>query len=287
MRKITIGLALLLAISLCSCGDDDPAGPAESTPFTLRLAITDQDTNPAPNLRVSGWNYLSFSVPGKSPGSFSESFMPAATSWHFEIPVACYIELIIYDTEGALVDTFYTMYGPAGAYQAYWALGSCLIPPGVYEIELTASDTLSDSLIFADSILAVYHSLDPENTVLGFADADGIFETNDSICFPSLYTLPDLQRTDETGYSLGTFSYVDGIRIVVTDTVTDEFQVYDMVLSHGLNDFDLTWNPAGKIANANDTIGRTPAMTITKSNLKEPPPPTEFRLYQNYPNPFN
>ena len=287
MRRLFFPVLTMACVLVLSCADDDSVGPTPDNRFALRLAVIDTDSNAVSGMRVSAINHLSFPVPAVA--TFPErikAFSVFSTSIEFTNPVACSLKVIAYDLAHTAIDTLLNEYRDAGVGLIAWG-GQSGIPSGVYKIVMEASyQGDSSPEMFKDSILASLHYLDPSLAVLGYTSEEGLYETPDSLRFPSLWPLPTLRRTDEMGNDMGTFTYRDTVSFILTDTATGAYQTYDRVIRSGKNSLQLIWDPTKtRLGDVWKTAGAETSTVLHE--LAEPPLPDSFALYQNYPNPFN
>jgi len=158
------------------------------------------------------------------------------------------------------------------------------VPTRVYKCRLVAQDTTSGSTLFKDSIYAVLSQRDASISILGWTGINGAFETQDSLFFPNVVSLPPLVRTDLNGNRLGTFSITDSVTITLSDTSAHRGQQFASVVKKGVNDFQLIWNPTTDSAISSGETRRVASVHQVKRFAKTT---LEWKLEQNFPNPFN
>jgi hypothetical protein len=306
-----IGLGSFAVLSLVGCGDDSSCPTCPQETFAFRIAVRDAAGDPVPGLQVS------LLYPPLSPRQGSESPRVQAlhaTTVRFTAPDSAIVTLDVVDLAHQLVGQ------PLSSYPVMAGLYSVAVAPnapyGVYWIRLVARH--GESVVFRDSIRAAWWPLDPTTNVLGPTDADGVLQTKDALRFPNVLDLPPLVRTNETGDSLGTFSYPDTVALVLAGPPGGPFEmlsVYRLVVRPGVNDFQLSWpnaaqetgwmetpvqppHPAGDVRERRLGAGQERGFTPQRERHEprtdivadEPPvvfPPSEWRLYQNTPNPMD
>ncbi len=242
------------------------------------------------DLRVSTWSKLSIpsSTPDLPPDGNATGMPCFSTAVTFLSPVACLIDLTVFDLENKPVDTLVDNYVLAGETSTEWSGPSENTPGGVYKCIASAYDPDGGTLIYRDSIWMVMWQPDPEITVIGYTGSDGSFETSDSLLFPSTFKPPRIPRTGEQDDTvIDSFTVLDTIVIALTDTVTNKLRTFTRKITNGRNFFELEWEPLSPQPTDRISAGDMPVMVNTKPHDPQPPTPTEFELRQNYPNPFN
>ena len=127
---------------------------------------------------------------------------------------------------------------------------------------------------------------DPATSIIGYTDNNGIFETSDSLSFPSALDVPLQTYTTQTGpESVGVFSIPLSVTIMAVDTVSKKYMSVVKNVIKGKNEFELTWNPVHLSLEKN--AGNNGFVLVNPDTGIRVIIPKETRLYQNYPNPFN
>jgi len=244
-------------------------------------------------------------------GNLFKDESKSPTVFTFSVSQTCRVIYSIYDVTGEKICTLVDDTLSADIYRFVWDGLSCdLSEPvptiaGAYRAAFEAWDLDTNELLHTDEVVAVLYPGDPEQTILGYANKDGKFSTTWKQFFPHLYDWEPFIATDEQANPMGTFSYLDLVRITLTDTSAHLSQYIDVVVKDGPNSFTLTWNP-GKVHSwqsnidmkqiNSHSITRTSKQTSGQSTIQvpisvntksDPPPPPPFTVHQNYPNPFN
>jgi hypothetical protein len=296
--RYLISLMLLAAVfctfscSKKSTNGEPPPPPPPPEPFSFRVTVTDVGGDSLEGIRISGWNHLSIPFPASASGQDDPADMAAGrpsytTTFAFSANTACNADLSVYDLAGDPVITLVDEYlSGSGTRVRTWHEPSGGLATGVYKCVLNCTDSLTGSLMFADSIYAVLYRPDADISVFGFTGSDGVFETGDSLLFPNTFELPSLVNTDQGGNPQGTFSIFDTVTIVLTDTATGKQQEFQRTVTSGKNEFELTWDPAAamlpKVMNGWADHQRSPAVVRKTASMA-----SEWKLWQNYPNPFD
>lgn len=112
-------------------------------------------------------------------------------------------------------------------------------------VRLVASDTTGSSVLFRDSILAVYAT--PDNaapgSLLGYTTAAGVLQLDNAARFPGVFALPSIPETDEFDSVISQFTIRDTALFRIVDTATHAFQTVYRVLGNGANTFEFVWRP--------------------------------------------
>jgi hypothetical protein len=312
MQTMRSRAALLLASVLVAATltqiacDDDSTGPRPPR-FSFGLEIIDTSQDPVANLRVSAWSRIPPEF--TQEGAFSDGESKPATRFRYTLPRACYVTYTLFNAVGDTTRTLVDQLQPAGVHELIWN-GMAQGPPepaaalgGAYRAVFEARDQDTDTLLHTDEIIAVMFLLDPEQTILGYADDAGEFTTTEQLFFPHLYDWEPFVGVDEMGNPLGTFSYLDTVRVALADTAAHRTQYFDVVVEDGNNSFQLVWDPTKATSWQPGAICPRPLdplegawQEVAFGQVGHPEgacrqrtlqPPVEFRVYQNYPNPFN
>jgi hypothetical protein len=278
---------MLIAIA---CGDSSVNGPPKDDRFLFHLDVVDGNGDPRPGLSVSVWNELSlphFTGTDDEQGSAlsGPSFMTTVTCL---TPVACHVNLTIFDLENNPVDILLNENVYAGEWPVTWNGPSEPITNGVYKCVYSAYDDDTEVLIYRDSIWMVLWQQDPAASIIGYNDAEGSFETRDSLLFPNTFELPEIPLTIEFDWTVvDTFTVLDDVCITLTDTLTGNRQEFIYRVTKGRNFIELEWAPSSADSSANGNVNTESDKPNLMPSDPQPPPPDEFELRQNYPNPFN
>jgi len=289
-------ILLSTGLFLFSCKDKltDP-GLIDNTEFQFIINVKDTKGNPARGLRVSAWGVLSIENQLYKTGVLNQikktTKIQAQTTFTFSLVRDAYVIFSVFNLMDQEVARLTNESRPAGLHQVSWDVStqSSIISSGVYKCSIIAKSITSDSVFFQDSIYAVLHQPDPQAAVLGWTSQSGMFETTNRGFFPNVLNPPTLLLTNSSGPEIaGTFNYTDSVAVFLTDTTTQEQELYYLTIGKQKNTFDLTWNPAPvappipifsiteKSSKLSDTVTVIPVTTLTT-----------WKLYQNYPNPFN
>jgi len=300
MKCVRTLIVLTAALIFSSCQHEtDPVRPGDE--FYLRISVATPDGAAVPGIRISAWNRLSFGALSTMKRSSSLRVNPGSTSFGFDLKSVCRATFTIFDLNDKLVRTLFDATANAGRYALIWDARDAQAAPvrtGVYKCRFAVRDTSSGAPVFQDSIYAVLWQPDPAVSVLGWTSATGRFETKETLWFPNLYDLPLLIATLETDPTpVGSFTLLDTISIVLTDTTTNRQQYFQSVVKDGANDFELVWNPPAARALAPARAqhfysGNSPATpaspdSVVLLSIVGIVLPPDWRLHQNYPNPFN
>jgi hypothetical protein len=292
-QKIILGAFLLLFIGLIlfSCKDKGTdVMQDKNNSFQFKISVKDAAGNPVNGLRVSAWDVLSIdNLLKKASGTnqLNKTEMTYAVSTlNFSIAANAYVSLTVHNLRNNEVDTLFERVGQAGQHAINWA-PSFSYPSGVYKILLKASN---DTIHFQDSIYAVCHTPDPEETVIGWITQNGVFEVADNSLFPNNLDLPTFLQTNSGGPDvIGTFNYTDSVAVVLTDTSTNKQQWYYVTIGKQKNTFNLIWDPPHNplVSSKQDFHPITKIQSIADDTAIVEIPPLKWKLEQNYPNPFN
>jgi hypothetical protein len=312
-----VRLALMFSFLLLTLGGlvgctDDSTRP-RTTAFRLQLEITDSGGDPVPGLRVSAWTRIppEFTQDGRLGWGDSKPM----SRFPFAVAESCSVTYVIYDADDNAICTIADGTYPPGESWTAWPGTLCDLPgnepalAGAYRARFAARDLDTEEVIFEDEIVAVMYLADPEQTILGYANEGGEFTTTRKEFFPHLQTWEPFTAVDEEGNPIGQFSYLDTVRVALTDTAAHQTQYFDVVVDDKPNTFALTWDPtkhqAAPVADAGvpatdpqpvaphlrpGSTGPRPHDTnpMPCAAKDDPQPvPTEFRVKQNVPNPFN
>jgi len=242
-KPICLTLLTLLYIFSLSCDKStDPPPPPPS--FSLNLVVTDGGEQPVPDLRVSCWNLLDLPLLSPPASGVSRSAVDpqAATTIEFSLSSACDYELTIHDLGNNEIDQFNGS-APAGSNAIMWSPAE--LRSGAYRYTLKACET--DPAPFSDIKYAYLHRFDPVADSIGYTNSNGVFRTTKRYLFAHLLIDPEQPYSDETGTSLGTFTILDTVRFVLTDTSSGQSMSFDSVVVDGSNSFNITWDPSGTL----------------------------------------
>ncbi|UCH82916.1 MAG: hypothetical protein JSW50_10615 [Candidatus Latescibacterota bacterium] len=272
---------------LCAC--DTATDPVEDDiGFLFRIEVKDSEGKPVTNLRISGYNELSNIDPFFSDAEFTSPPEPTATtSIHTVVAVKSQVDVSIYDLNRQLIAILSDTVLAAGTHRLIWSPGREPFS-GIYECRMTARDTLSGEMIFEDLMYPVKWTADPEVSVYGYTDSEGIYQTANELMFPNvLENVPTLIQTNAIAEELGTFAFEDTVVLTITDTALDDTMRIRRVVRPGRNVFAIVWDP-GSPAPATHRADEPPypAKAVSVDSDIDPPD-LEWSLRQNYPNPFN
>ncbi len=277
-------MRFLLACTLSllpSCAEEGTSLMYQADLFSMRITAMNAAGQPVPGLRVSAWNSLT----GFGTDKKLQDLLAANTTLWFEVSTLSRIDLSVLELDGTLatkpIDQLILM---PGVYAVSLSLPR-QVGTHVYKCLLLASDSVSASIVFRDSIYAVLWQPDPLIAILGWTSQDGSFETNDTLLFPNLLSLPTLIRTSSGAPdSIGTFTIPDSIVICLTDTVSNLVRYYYQEVIRGTNSFTLQWDSsASNPLDASSPLPNESAKLLRVSRSR----PGSWKLWQNFPNPFN
>lgn len=272
---------------LTSCDNNTANGPEGDMDFNIQIYVQDDQGNPLQDLQVSCWNCLDITSNSQDSKTPSITIQPSQTVITYDITIGCLAQMYLLDLDGNHVATVIDDIQSAGYYSVMWNAGSDM-PCGVYLCILETTDTLSDELLFGDTIYPVLWRPDPVLTVVGYTSAEGVLSTSDRLLFPNTYELPVIYATDACGTEQGLIEFSSDVHFVITDTASAEYMTFDSAIVLGNNHFTVIWNPSkhGKVG-----ISKFRVMSECEKPLEiikvDPIIPDEWMLHQNYPNPFN
>lgn len=284
-------VTVLLTVALGIACSDDAVNAPEKEGHLFETVVKDPSGAAVSGLSVSAWNQLSGVVVGLGSEPRSAAEPMATTTITFDVPLACDFEVIVYDFDGAQVDTLAAGAFLAGSHNFQWVTGG--LPGGVYRC---VARVLSGGISFVDTIYPVLWYQDPVMNELGYTGGDGRYWTDEQLRFPNTLELPELAYVNEVNEILGTFGYSDSVVIVLTDTMTGLHEAYTRQMEAGVNRFELIWDPAiidRGIGRGTQDDGAEAAVLPGRDEISGfgascyGPPPAVFHLHQNYPNPFN
>lgn len=280
-------IIISISILLFNCNEQSTEPKNDDASFSFKVKVVDGSNNPLENMKVGSWYHptnlgLNKIIPLKimDPNPL--------TSIRFVIIDNSNITLEIYDLNNKkvkiLIDNNRLQLGNYEVnFDATGLIGS------VYKCVLTAKDTMNTTVLYKDSIYAVIIYINELNTKMGFTNAAGEFESNNKLFFPSLYVLPELILTSESGPSpIKTFSISDTITIMITNTITNITYNYIKTIRNGSNEFTLAY-PGGSMLQKNINLSDRRKINYNEKIIINKLSNTvdNWELNQNYPNPFN
>lgn len=286
MREVTKIFLIFVLMFLANC-DDNPT-ESEDNNFIFAINVIDKNSNRLSNVNVSTWNKIQKSS-SYLPKTHEYSEIQATTSIEFSLKQKCNVNLSIYDLEGNVFSTLIDNITLMAGFYRYQFLNKNNIGTGVFKCKLSIKeDSLSNPIIFTDSIYSVILSPDPIASQIGSTTSNGKFSTTNRLLFPNLYELPELILTGEGGpEQLATFSISDEIIIALTNS-NSETKYFEKILLDEKNEFTLDWDKGS------DEYPSWGWNSFQKNNMlskivddTSAIVPNNFKLYQNYPNPFN
>ena len=144
---------------------------------------------------------------------------------------------------------------------------------GIYKLRMAAELPPMNAIVFQDSIYMIYGEADMSRAVLGYTSANGTFECNNQLRFPSVLNPPLFSSTTVNGETSGWFKIIDTAKIVLKDTSKPQYpaQIFYQAIKPGINEFHIIWNPLGESKMENNN------RTSSSSSYKVfPPPPNKF-----------
>lgn len=287
MRFQIILFTMVFVFLFSSCKHDTTSPLPYGTNFSIKITVTNLSDTPMPGLRISAYNHLSVGLLEKDNHGKGNLSSPQSTSViGFTLAADAKVFLAIYEHDNKFVTTLLNWENMLeGMNEVEWS-NDAHVPTRVYKYRLIAKDTSGTTVLFSDSLHAVLWHPDPDICILGWTSQNGIYETSDMLFFPNVLSLPILYKRDETNNDLGTFSILDSVTIILTDTLTHQSQQFQRVVTKDANDIQLVWNPTlskqwipykSRIAHSRVTIRNKRLSSIHSA----------WKLFQNYPNPFN
>jgi hypothetical protein len=271
---------------LTSC-DDSPTGDEQlSGDFLFEVYLTDATNNTLSGYSVSVWNdFFSSSSLLKST---NQNGVEATTAIEFMMPQKSIVELSIFNLEGELYETLVKneLLNPGNYNVQFYHPNN--IGTNVLKVVLKAKeDSLSNQIIFIDSIYTVMIAPDADVARIGFTNNVGKFSISNKLLFPHLYNLPQFIRTNSSSpQEIGKFILENNYVICVANTQTNESQYFVKEINAGENSFNLVWGSGTTLKkNSNQTFSKN--NKFYKVSDDSVGIPISFKLFQNYPNPFN
>ena len=273
---------LFFAVLFFSC---NPAAPVEQ--FSFRVSVTRSNGDPVPGIRVSAWNHISLpGVQTQAKASDPDKILQTSTIT-FAAPEEARVTLSILDLNNTLISHLQdNQLVEPGIQEVSW--DARLLSNGVYKCSLTAKDTSSSGVLYQDFKYAYRGEIDPALNILGWTSSAGIFETQNKVLFPNLFSLPPLIHTTSTDPApIDSFTIRDTVTIVLTDTSTHQSMSFERVVQQGINNFELIWEPtiAATQQEHKEQMFLIPSSVMVQHRTSSPIP-ERWKLYQNYPNPF-
>jgi len=283
MKNFIVLFVLIILFSSCK---DNSVSTQKDNGFSVKISVKNSNGNPVAGLRISSWNHLSLPV-SLNNKSIISNFNPlkSTATIHFALPIKSFAELLVFETNGTLIDTLWKQQLQPGLYSCSWSINNQK-PTRVYKYRLTAKDG-GGAYLFRDSSYAVLWQPDADISILGWTDQNGSFETKDKLLFPNVIDLPPLIYTNVNGPdSLGIFSIRDTVTIVLSDTATHQSITFVKVINPGIeNDIQLVWNTS--LTTQNIPIEKSLTRDVIIRTISRIGKLWDWKLYQNYPNPFN
>ena len=292
---IAFAICAVLALATLSCKDIGVGpGSGGQTGFSVKFTVTRPNGQPAGGLELSAFNQVHIAgVYGQNLQKRSPQNVNSTSTLEFGAPQSAFVSLAVFDLDGTLVSTIMDDRRVVGG--KYAATFFVPRPYGtrVYKCVLVATDTASGAMLYRDSVYAALCNIDPSLAVIGTTSASGTFQTQDSLLFPNVLSLPRLILTSSVGPdSLGTFQLVDAVNVVLTDTAARQSESYLCTVQAGSNDIHLVWNPStSKIQVAqirrSEALAKIRQIRSVGGVNPNPGVPARWSLSQNYPNPFD
>ena len=267
----------MAVVAGCGGGTTEPGDPS----FSLNLSVVDPGGVPVAGLVAT----LSTPIPEVHLG-----FAKAVTRIDFFVPVdSVQATMTITSLDGSLRSVYFDQRVLQGSYSLAFATGVLGIERAgttAYRYELVVTDDGTE--LFRDAkVMTAYTSADLEQRPrIGTTDANGSLRCRDRNLFPFLFDLGPQPILDDNGDLAGEFSFRDSVVVTLTDTVSNAWRHYPMVLDAGANVFELTWDVALAVkvppADMSGAATAVPAPGPTRID-----PEDSFELRQNFPNPFN
>ena len=284
-----LGLVCALFLSVCSC-DNGGIGPTDKNQqvFSLTVSVVDANGNPVSGLIISAWNRITGLPAAKiNPRTPLIQKVTSISTIGFEVPVASHVRIDAFELDDQLFTTIVDL--PVAAAGRHSAQLSIQSPGGmrVFKCRLVATDVSSGSLLYRDSIYAVLWQNDNVLSIIGTTTSRGIFQTQDSLLFPNVLSLPPITMTAATDPTpLGTLHISDSVTVTLSDTVARSTQSYLCSIKRGSNDIRLVWTPGTTLSPLPEYRGIVQIATPSSAR-RAARPELAWKLEQNYPNPFN
>lgn len=283
IRKILRAAILLSVLSVSAC-KDSPTNIISTTPdFSVKVTLKSSNGQPVPGIAVSFCNDTDSLVFQKMQSTMLAKTSTGSTSVEFSVAESSFINLALYELDGRLLqDQSFTGFLGRGLHIFVIPFNATNVGTRVYKcVERAVNDT-TKQVLFADSIYLTYWNTNPRYSILGITSNQGVFETTDSLSFPSVLSLPPMVETYENGPAPeGVFSFPQSVVITLLDTTSSQSVRYVRQIQKGQNEFSLIWAPsASSLPSRNEA--RSKIMQIPQNgNLSVP-----WALFQNFPNPF-
>lgn len=277
-------IVIVLLTTLNSCNENSTDNTKKlSNDFLFKVTVKNSAGAAVQGLRVSA--YSDPTIAG-FPKNQKTAKINASSMINFALPKSCLVTLSLFELDGRTIQQpIKNSLLNAGSYAVTINIMNRSAGSRVYKAVLSAKNDTSNIELFRDSIYVALWQFDPSLSVLGYTSGAGVFETNDSLSFPNVLTIPPIVRTTEKDPTpIGMFTFPSDIVITLYDSTTHKSQTHKQKVYKGKNEFELVWNPTGVII---EPLVKNIFNTATPDTGIVGTIPTEFHLYQNYPNPFN
>ena len=279
---------------------NNPVGPNNaSNNFSVKVDVKDSNGHPVQGIQVSAYSNLNFSCVSQQNNifgaqthkSYSSDPLPfgATSTLAFQVQKSSMVTYEVYELDGSSSGPLVNRFLQSGLYTVTLFFNLPIAGTRVYKFVLSAVNDTTQQVSFKDSIYMTLWCTDPQGTILGYTSNAGTFETSDSLSFPNILTLPPMIQTLDSPDSLGTFSFLQNVSIVLTDPTTLQSMSYSRQIQKGLNEFNLEWNPsanASLLSKVSSNKKRQNMIDVNIQSVQVVAPPVHWKLSQNYPNPF-
>ena len=309
MKKLII---LITVLAFWGC-DKDSTGSGNGEDYSFKLNIKDSSGVPISNAE-SKVRYRVMCNYSNGEGECVDrlSRVMPATSIQFQIGEDTFNSLFVYNLDNEIVDTLIYGTTQVGFYTATFACSDC--DPSyksgvkVFRYVLESKTIESNEVIFRDTkyMVLINGAIDVDQlATAGITDADGNFQTDSTIWFPTLYNLSEFIGMDEMGNPTNNFYLTD----VLSDSIEIRVNIAGSIFAtnykivNGINDIEIIIpNELNRSDESISTLEQTSpyrsnynstnqsnsiSSSMARDKIEISILRTGFSLSQNHPNPFN
>ena len=301
-------LILLSILFIVGC-EDSVTEPAES--FMFNLSVKDSLGEPLPNTEFGVRYRILCGVWGVMGEDCVDSLSRArsSTSISFGIGQETFSSLFVYNLDNEIVDTLIYGSTQAGYHTATFACSDC--DPSykagvkVFKYVLESKNIESNEVIFRDMkyMVLINGAIDIDQlATAGFTDANGNYQTDSTIWFPTLYNLSEFIGMDENANPTNNFYLADVLSdsIEIRVNIADSIFVTNYKIVNGINNIEIII--PSELISIDESRTNLEHTSLYRSNYHSTNqlnnislvsiigvsiPSEGFSLSHNYPNPFN
>jgi len=203
----------------------------------VRVRVVDTAGLPVSGLNLGSINH-SYITPLSKMGIDPQAEVPIS----FDLPTAVDVLLEIYDYYGNHIRTLLDQRMSAGSHTVTWDGRDDEVNElvsGYYRYHLIAGAFEEGHWMILE------RGPDPEQTIIGQTNDQGVFVTADTLFFPCLLGAPpEITATDEFGNPIGYFHYADTVTLTLSDPdLPGQFLYFEEPLEPAFNNLELIWDP--------------------------------------------